>query len=101
VPSPGDVVGNYAFIDDVVDGHFKALQHSLNGENTSWAVRTFRTPGFFKPSYKPAAAIPRMVSVPKSLMKAWSAVVFGTCYVSGKHTNISPKVMSGFSKTAR
>jgi hypothetical protein len=26
-------------------------------------------------------------------MKAWSAVVFGTCYVSGKHTNISPKVI--------
>ena len=58
----------------------------MGGENISYSH-------FFKTIIKATGQNTKMIGLPKPVMKAWSAVVFGTCYVTGRHTNISPKVI--------
>lgn len=93
VPSPGDVVANYAYVDDVVQGHFNALQHSLNGEKYILGGENISYTRFFKTIIQATGNNTRMIGIPKPVLKAWSAAVFGTCYAVGRHTNVSPKVI--------
>lgn len=93
VPSPGDVVANYAYVDDVVQGHFDALQYSLNGEKYILGGENVSYTRFFQTIIQASGRNTRMIGIPKPVLKAWSAVLFGACYVTRTHTNISPKVI--------
>jgi nucleoside-diphosphate-sugar epimerase len=93
MPSAADAVGNYAFLDDVVEGHFNALQHSLNGEKYILGGENISFRRLFQTTIAAIGRDIKTLVVPKPVLKAWSAVVFGGCYVTGVHTNISPKVV--------
>ena len=93
VPAAGNVVGNYAFIDDVVEGHFKALQYSLSGEKYILGGENVSYSQFFQTIIQETGRSITTIAVPKPVLKAWSAVVFGGCYITGIHTHISPKVI--------
>lgn len=93
MPAAKEVVGNYAFIDDVVAGHFLALEkgasnekYILGGENVSYE-RLFET--IKLASRKKITTI----AVPIPFLKAWAALVFGANLVAGRHTHLSPKVV--------
>jgi nucleoside-diphosphate-sugar epimerase len=93
VPSAGDVVANYAFIDDVVEGHFAALEHSRSGEKYILGGENVSYTRFFETIISATGRNVKTVVVPKPVLKAWSAMVFGTCYLIGRQTNVSPKVI--------
>lgn len=94
MPAAKEVVGNYAFISDVVEGHFLALskgrsgeKYTLGGENVSYR-RLFET--IATASQKKLRIIP----VPIGLLKAWAAAVFGFHFLTGRQTHLSPKVVA-------
>ncbi|HZH36851.1 MAG TPA: NAD-dependent epimerase/dehydratase family protein [Flavisolibacter sp.] len=93
MPAAKDVVGNYAFLNDVVNGHFQALEkgragekYILGGENISYR-QLFETIG------KAGKEKLKIIAVPVSLLKMWAALLFGIHYITGRHTHLSPKVV--------
>jgi nucleoside-diphosphate-sugar epimerase len=54
MPAVKEVVGNYAFIDDVVAGHFLALERGRSGEKYILEERIFRISNCSVPSLLPA-----------------------------------------------
>lgn len=93
VPSAGEVVANYAFVDDIVEGHFAALAHGRNGEKYILGGENVSYTRFFETVINATGRNIKVVVVPKPVLKVWSAVVFSTCYLTGRHTNVSPKVI--------
>lgn len=93
MPSAHNIVGNYAFIDDVVEGHFLALERGRSGEKYTLGGENVSFERFFKTVIAATGRDIKIVVVPKPVLKVWSAAVFGGCYLVGKHTNISPKVV--------
>ena len=94
MPSTSNVIGNYAFIDDVVDGHFLALykgacgeKYILGGENKSYKE-------FFSAVQHQSDEKIRVFIVPSFLLKSISTLIFSACYLIGNHTHISPKTVS-------
>lgn len=93
MPSTKNIVGNYAYVDDVVQGHFDALEkgrsgekYILGGENISYE-QLFRTIG------KAGGKKLKVIGVPLWLLKAWAGIVFGAHYLLGRHTHLSPKII--------
>lgn len=93
IPAAKNVVGNYAYIDDVVRGHLAALERGesgekyiLGGENVSYR-QLFETIG------KAGGQKLRMIPVSAVLLKCWAGLVFGLCYITGRHTHLSPKLV--------
>lgn len=93
MPAAQNVVGNYAFVNDVVEGHFLAMEkgragekYILGGENVSYR-RLFDTIG--AASGKNLVVVP----VPTALLKIWAGAVAGVAFLLRRHTHLSPKVV--------
>jgi nucleoside-diphosphate-sugar epimerase len=93
MPAAKDVLGNYAYIDDVVQGHFLALEkgrpgeaYNIGGENISYQT-------LFSTIATAANKKIRTVAIPIPLLKAWASLVFGANFLIGRHTHISPKII--------
>jgi nucleoside-diphosphate-sugar epimerase len=93
LPAAKDVVGNYAFIDDVVRGHFDALQKGESGEKYILGGENISYQQFFETIGRAGNQPLKMIAVPVPVLKAWSALVFGVHYLLGRHTHLSPKTI--------
>jgi nucleoside-diphosphate-sugar epimerase len=93
MPAARDVVGNYAFIDDVVNGHFQALKKGVSGENYILGGENISYQQLFETIGKAGNENLKIIPVPVALLKAWTAVIFGLHYIIGRHTHLSPKVV--------
>lgn len=93
VPAAKDVLGNYAYIDDVVNGHFLALQKGKSGEAYNLGGENISYEGLFSAIARTANKKIRTIAVPIQLLKLWASLVFGANYLSGRQTHISPKVI--------
>lgn len=92
-PAAKDVVGNYAFIEDVVNGHLLALQKGKSGEAYNLGGENVSYKGLFSAIAKAANKKIRTIAVPMQLLKLWASLVFSTNYFIGRQTHISPKVI--------
>lgn len=92
-PAAKDVVGNYAYIDDVVNGHFLALQKGKSGEAYNLCGENVSFEGLFAAIAAASGKKIKTVAVPMPLLKAWASLVFGINYLIGRQTHISPKVI--------
>jgi nucleoside-diphosphate-sugar epimerase len=93
MPSAKEVVGNYAFIDDVVDGHFLALQKGESGEKYILGGENISYQQLFETIGKAGNQNLRIIPVPVALLKLWTGIVFGLHFIIGRHTHLSPKVV--------
>jgi nucleoside-diphosphate-sugar epimerase len=99
VPGPGHIVANYAYIDDVVQGHIAAMRFGKSGEryilggaNLSYkdVIRNIR-------SQIPQS---RIISVQPSILKAlgwWNIMKYR---LSGKEPQLTPNVVKRITKNA-
>ena len=92
-PAKGDVVANYVFIDDVVRGHFLALERGCPGEKYIIGGENISYDEFFQAVSRNAPGKLRVIRTPKALLVAWSFVHMLAFAVIGKQTNISPKTV--------
>ncbi|RYZ24511.1 MAG: NAD-dependent epimerase/dehydratase family protein [Sphingobacteriales bacterium] len=86
MPGIMDVIGNYAFVDDVVDGHIKAMQHGdcgeryiIGGENLSYR----QVIDIIKKEIRQ----PRLLPLPAGAVKAWGYIEL----LKNKLTGAAPK----------
>jgi len=93
MPSASCIVGNYAFIDDVVEGHFLAMEKGLGGEKYILGGENISYKDFFITVQKQSNEKIIVFTIPKFLLKSFSALIFFAHYLTGKHTHISPKTI--------
>ena len=93
VPSCDNVVANYAFVDDVVNGHFLAMEKGLGGEKYILGGENLSYKSFFQTIKATAGKKIRLIRIPKFLIKLWSFLHMSICGLLGKETHISPKII--------
>ena len=93
VPSCDSVVANYAFVDDVVNGHFLAMEKGLGGEKYILGGENLSYRSFFQTIKQNSDQRIRLIRIPKFLIKIWSFLYMSFCNLLGKETHISPKVV--------
>jgi nucleoside-diphosphate-sugar epimerase len=93
VPSCDNVVANYAFVDDVVKGHFLAMEKGLGGEKYILGGENLSYRSFFQTIKEKANKRIRLIRTPKFLLKIWSFLYMCICGLLKKETHISPKVV--------
>jgi len=98
VPSCDNVVANYAFVDDVVNGHFLAMEKGLGGEKYILGGENLSYRSFFQTIKQNTGKKIRLIRIPKLLLKTWSFFYMSVCAILGKETHVSPKVVDRLSQ---
>jgi nucleoside-diphosphate-sugar epimerase len=98
VPSCDNVVANYAFVDDVVNGHFLAMEKGLGGEKYILGGENLSYRSFFQTIKQNTGKKIRLIRIPKLLLKIWSFFYMSICAILGKETHVSPKVVDRLSQ---
>jgi nucleoside-diphosphate-sugar epimerase len=93
VPSCDNIVANYAFVDDVVKGHFLAMEKGLGGEKYILGGENLSYRCFFQTIKQNAGKKVRLIRIPKLLLKIWSFFYMSVCILLGKETHLSPKIV--------
>lgn len=94
MPAEKMAYGNYVFIDDVVYGHIRALHDGINGQRYNLGGENLAYDTFFKTIRSQSGKNIKLVPVPKTVLQAWAGCVFGLHLLIGKHTHMTPKVIS-------
>ena len=93
VPSCDNIVANYAFVDDVVNGHFLAMDKGLGGEKYILGGENLSYRSFFQAIKQNTGEKIRLIRIPKLLLKIYSFFYMSLCALVGKETHISPRVV--------
>ena len=93
VPSCDKVVANYAFVDDVVNGHFLAMEKGLGGEKYILGGENLSYRSFFQTIKQQAGKRIRLIRIPTFLLRLWSFLYMTVCNLIGRETHLSPKVV--------
>jgi nucleoside-diphosphate-sugar epimerase len=93
IPSKGEVVANYAFVDDVIEGHFLALEYGLAGEKYILGGENLSYNAFFHAVRQYAGKKIWLIRIPRSLLITWSFFHMIIHRMAGKQTNISPVII--------
>lgn len=93
VPPCKDVQANYAYVDDVVNGHFLVMEKGLAGEKYILGGENISYREFFHTIRALAGKKIRLVTVPKSILLIWSFFHMLIYRITGRQTNISPKII--------
>jgi nucleoside-diphosphate-sugar epimerase len=93
VPDAKDVVGNYAFIDDVIEGHFQALQRGLGGEKYILGGENHSYEEFFRYIRKTLPEKIWLITLPKFLLKIASRINYTVSVLTKKHTHLTPALV--------
>lgn len=93
VPSAKNVLGNYAFVDDVVEGHFLAMQKGLGGEKYILGGENLSYQQFFETIQQAANEKIRLIAVPKPVLKLAGAFAYGSVLLTRKHIHLTPKTI--------
>jgi nucleoside-diphosphate-sugar epimerase len=93
VPSCDNIVANYAFVDDVVAGHFLAMERGLGGEKYILGGENLSYRSFFQTIKQQTGKRIRLIRISTFLLKLWSFIYMSVCNLMGKETHLSPKVV--------
>jgi len=83
IPRPGNLIANYCFIDDVVDGHILAMSKGRNGEKYILGGENISFLNFFHTIRTLSGTKARIVEVPKIFVKVlaiWQWIQFKTIH---------------------
>ena len=93
MPSKSDVLANYAFVDDVVAGHFLALDRGICGEKYILGGENLSYSNFFRAVQQHSFKKIRVVKIPVPLLMIWSFFHMLIHRIMGKETSISPLII--------
>jgi len=98
IPSFENVVANYAYIDDVVQGHFLAMENGCPGEKYILGGENISYESFFHTIRNASGRKIRFIRIPVSLLRTWTRLYRAYCRLLNKETHISPDVVNRLSK---
>ena len=90
LPGDGNGIGNYAFIDDVVNGHYLAMEHGKPGENYILGGENLSYREFFDLVGKICGSQRKMLTIPIPLMLLASKAMELTANKTGIEPAITP-----------
>jgi len=93
VPDAKQVVGNYAFIDDVIEGHFLALQKGLGGEKYNLGGENHSYKEFFDNVRKLSPRKIHLITIPKFLLKIAGNLIYTKSLLTKTHNHLTPKTV--------
>jgi nucleoside-diphosphate-sugar epimerase len=93
IPDAKHVVGNYAFIDDVIEGHFLALQKGLGGEKYILGGENHSYEEFFQNIRKTSPEKIWLIPIPKFFLKTASRLTYTASVLTKRHTHLTPKLI--------
>jgi len=93
VPDAKQVLGNYAFIDDVIEGHFLALQKGLGGEKYNLGGENHSYEELFDNIRSAAPNRIRFITVPKFLLKIAGKLVHVKSILTKSHDHLTPQTV--------
>lgn len=93
MPAKGDVLANYAFIDDVVAGHFLALDRGICGEKYILGGENLSYTNFFKAIQQHSFKKIRVIKIPVPVLMLWSFFHMAFHKLTGKETQVSPNII--------
>jgi nucleoside-diphosphate-sugar epimerase len=93
VPDAKHVVGNYAFIDDVIEGHFLALNKGLGGEKYNLGGENHSYDEFFAKIKKASPGKIWLVTIPKFILKLSCGLIYTKTLITKTHSHFTPKVV--------
>ena len=94
IPDFKSTVGNYAFVDDVVEGHFLAMENGQSGEAYNLGGENISFRQFFDQIRKEAGKKITYITIPKAVLKAGTALIFMAYRIINKHTHLHPKIIN-------
>jgi len=98
VPSCRNIVANYAFVDDVVKGHFLAMDKGLGGEKYILGGENISYLRFFDTIKACAGRKIKLIPVSLHLLKVWSYLHQQVYRIAGNQTQISPRIITRLSQ---
>lgn len=93
IPADGNTIANYAFVDDVVAGHFLALEKGLAGQKYILGGENLSYDTFFSNVKQYAGKKLSLIHIPVLALQTWSFIYMVLAKLSGKETQVSPKVV--------
>ncbi len=90
IPGNGSAIGNYVFIDDVVNGHILALNNGISGEKYILGGTNTSFNGFFETISKVSGKNYRLFHLPFSIILAVSKLELLLAETIGKKPLITP-----------
>lgn len=90
IPGNGEAIGNYVFIDDVVNGHILAMQKGVPGEKYILGGTNISFNGFFNTLSKVSGKNYKLLHLPFSIMLATSKFELLMADTFGKNPLITP-----------
>ena len=91
IPKPGQLISNYCFIDDVVEGHILALNKGKSGENYILGGENISYKDFFNTVKNISGTKTKVIEVPKIFAKIISIFQWIQFYTTGKEPIITNK----------
>jgi len=92
IPGDGKSIANYAFVDDVVNGHISAMQNGRNGERYILGGEDISFNGFFGVLREITGRKRHLYKIPVSIIKAYSMIEF----LKNKLFNLTPFFLPEF-----
>ena len=92
IPGDGKSIANYAFVDDVVDGHIAAMLNGRNGERYILGGEDVSFNGFFNTLKQITGKKRNLYKIPVSIIKAYSMLEF----LKTKLFNLTPFFLPEF-----
>jgi len=94
VPDAKHVLGNYAFIDDVIEGHFLALEKGLGGEKYILGGENHSYEELFDNIRRAAPEKIRLITMPKLVLKLAAGLSYAKSVLTKKHNHLTPKTVN-------
>lgn len=86
----GNIYGNFAFIDDVVDGHIKAIKYAKPGEKYILGGENISYKTFFQSISSCSGKKVRLIPVTKPVLNTFSKINMVVSSILNKNTNMTP-----------
>jgi farnesol dehydrogenase len=90
IPGTGNAIGNYVFIDDVVNGHILAMKNGISGERYILGGENISFNGFFNSLSKVSGKKYMLFHLPFPVILAISKIEFFLAEKFGKKPLITP-----------
>jgi farnesol dehydrogenase len=90
IPGTGDAIGNYVFIDDIVNGHILAMENGISGEKYILGGTNISFNGFFRMISTVSGKNYRLFHLPFSMVLAVSKLELFLAETIGKKPLITP-----------
>jgi nucleoside-diphosphate-sugar epimerase len=86
----GDIYGNFAYVEDVVDGHIKAIEHGRPGEKYILGGENLSYKNFFNAISTCSGKKVTLIPVTKSVLHVTSRINVALSTVFNLHSNMTP-----------